>query len=359
MSMTITQKIEKSPFKNIYWFSRHLLNTDQYGALGKEKEKQFLEVVTILESLMVQNELTDEEKYVVCKETLAKEIEQMCRPKTKKSEQAHNLVETLYHEINSLEDIIIFCITVKYVVAPLNHALITIPSDDEEFARKKVESILNTLGEEKVSMVVSTWDKLGVRGCLDIERAVVIEEFTKLIDNVNSLKINHEQLEDNLIYTAFVQEFERRLGQKRKARSGHSLESVVDYLFEYYKLPSAERPEHFNHDLEIDKWFKCKDGWTIGISCKRTLRERWKQLSQADDRILSSFKIKELWHIITYDYDLSDEKLVTLGKQRQIFYLSENSDKYKRFSKHIGMKEYVRPLSQLVSDIKINMNGEK
>ena len=38
MAETIRQKIEHSPFKNIYWFARYLLNTDQYGALGKSKE---------------------------------------------------------------------------------------------------------------------------------------------------------------------------------------------------------------------------------------------------------------------------------------------------------------------------------
>lgn len=68
-------------------------------------------------------------------------------------------------------------------------------------------------------------------------------------------------------------------------------------------------------DLEVDKWFKCKDGWSIGISCKRTLRERWKQLSQADRGTLSRFKIKELWHLITYDKDLTDDKIVRLGEQ--------------------------------------------
>ena len=50
----------------------------------------------------------------------------------------------------------------------------------------------------------------------------------------------------------------------------------------------------------------------IGISCKRTLRERWKQLSQADRGTLSRFKINELWHLITYDKDLTDDKIVRL-----------------------------------------------
>ncbi len=356
MSITIYQKIEKSPFKNIYWFSRHLLNTDQYGALGKSKETQLLNVVSIIETLMIQEGMTDEEKLLVCKETLIKEIKSMVKKGTKSAGLANNLIDTLNKEILVLDDIVIFCITMKYVVAPINHAISTIPADDTEFCYKSATSILDTLGEEKAGLVISTWDNLGVKGCLDAERVVVVEEFIKLLDNLSSLNvIEHSTLDDNLILTAFVQEFERRLGQKRKARGGNSLETITTFLFNYYKFPSTEAPNHFDQDLEVDKWFKCKDGWTIGISCKRTLRERWKQVSQADRGTLSHFKIKELWHLITYDKDLSDDKIVRLGEQGQIFYLMDDSETYKRCSQHIGMKDYVRPLSHLIANIRTNI----
>ncbi len=283
----------------------------------------------------------------------------MVREGTKNAGLANNLIETLDKEISTLNDVIIFCITMKYVVVPINHAMATVPADDKEFCYKSATNILDTLGEEKAGLVISTWDNLGVKGCLDAERTAVVEEFTKLIDNLSSLNnIEHTSLDDNLILTAFVQEFERRLGQKRKARGGNSLETITTFLFNYYKFPSTKMPNHFDQDLEVDKWFKCKDGWTIGISCKRTLRERWKQVSQADRGTLSHFKIKELWHLITYDKDLSDDKIVRLGEQGQVFYLMDKSDTYKRCSEHIGMKDYVRPLSQLIYDIRFNIYGK-
>lgn len=341
MSETIHQKIKKSPFRNIYWFARYLLNTDQYGALGKTKETKLLKVVSILENLIIQGEMTEKEKVLVCKSTLSREIREMVKEGTKYARLANNFIENLDAEINTLDDVIIFCITVKYIVAPMNRAIASVPSDDIEFCKKAATSILDTLGEEKAGLVISTWDSLGVKGCLDAERTVVVEEFTNLMNHLSSLNmIEHSSLDDNLVLTAFVQELERRLGQKRKARGGNSLENVVQFLFDYYKFPSTETPSHFNQDLEIDKWFKCKDGWLIGISCKRTLRERWKQVSQADRGTLSHFKIKELWHIITYDKDLSDDKIVRLGEQGQIFYLMEYSDTYIRCSNHIGMKQY-------------------
>ena len=65
MSQTIHQKIEESPFKNVYWFARHLINTDQYGALGKEKEAKLLGIVSILENIISQSEMTEDEKLLV------------------------------------------------------------------------------------------------------------------------------------------------------------------------------------------------------------------------------------------------------------------------------------------------------
>ena len=356
MSETIHQKIEKSPFRNIYWFSRYLLNTDQYGALGKSKETQLLKTVTVLETIIAQAGMTDNEKLLVCKNTLFTEIKGMIKSGSKSAGLALNLIYTLDKELEMLEDIVVFCITMKYVVAPINQAIAAVPSDDVEFCEKSATNILNALGEEKAGLIIETWDNLGVKGCLNAERTIVVEAFIRLTDNLSAINIiAHSSLDDNLVLTVFVQEFERRLGQKRKARGGGSLENVVSFLFNYYHFSSTEAPSHFDQDLEVDKWFKCNDGWQIGISCKRTLRERWKQVSQADRGTLSHFKIKELWHIITYDKDLSDDKIVRLGEQGQIFYLMDNSEVYQRCANHAGMKNYVRPLSHLISDIRSNI----
>ena len=56
--------------------------------------------------------------------------------------------------------------------------------------------------------------------------------------------------------------------------------------------------------------------------------------------------------MITFDKDLSDDKIVRLGEQGQIFYLPESGETYKKCSEHLGMKNYVRPLKNFVSDIR-------
>lgn len=346
----IKDVVHNSPWRNAYWFARMLLNTDQYGAVGKKEE--FISVlVGKLEAILDCSALSNDEKLAVCQNTLQKEIMGAARPGTKASNAMEDLSIALDSEIKSLDDIIVFIVTVRYIVLPTNAALRHVPSDDVIFCRETAQNILDTLGKAHVGKAISVWDTLGVRGCLDAERTEVLHEFTKLRHNLDALSIERTEIEDNAILTAFVQEFERRAGQKRKSRAGNSLEDVATFLFHYYKFDSHPKPDHFQTDIEVDKWFKCTDGWSIGISCKRTLRERWKQVSSADSNALSRYKIKQIWHLITYDRDLSDDKLTMLGQQRQIFYLSDTSERYKTASQHVGMKDYVRPLSQLIDDI--------
>ena len=294
MVSTIHAAIQKSPFKNIYWFSRWLLNTDQFGAFGKSKENQLLELVAVLENLSAQENFSDEDKFLLLKNTLLTEIKNLAQPDTKRYFLTLNLAQQFDREIKTVDDVIIFCIAMKYVVAPINRAIALVPADDKKFCETAAKNILDTFGEEKIHSLIATWDDLGVKGCLDAERALVVEEFMRLIKNLSALKIKHSAFDDNLILTTFVQEFERRLGQKRKARGGTSLESVTDFIFDYYGFKATSKPKHSDQDIEVDKWFKCKDGRVVGISCKRTLREHWKQLSQADRGTLSHFKIREL-----------------------------------------------------------------
>lgn len=347
---TVDDTVHDSPWRNAYWFARMLLNTDQYGALGK-KEKFISALVGKLESILDCGALSNDDKLAVCRDTLLKEIRNSAKAGTKSAYAAEDLAVALDNEIKSLDDVIVFITTVRYIVLPANAALRRIPSDDAIFCRETAQNILDSLGKTQVGKAISAWDTLGVRGCLDAERTEILHEFTKLRHNLDALSIKRSEIEDNAILTAFVQEFERRAGQKRKSRAGNSLEDVATFLFNYYGFDSHPKPDHFQTDIEVDKWFKCTDGWSIGISCKRTLRERWKQVSSADSNALSRYKIKQIWHLITYDRDLSDDKITMLGQQRQIFYLSDNSERYKYASQHVGMKDYVRPLSQLIDDI--------
>lgn len=345
----IRAAVNDSPWRNSYWFTRNLLNTDQYGAIGKD-ERLMRAILLEAKAVLIQD-LTDEEKLAVCHGIIDRKVRASAREGTKSAILREEFLAYLAREIRTIEDMIVFLVTVEYIVLPTNQAINNIPSDDLIFCTTTADNILSTLGRSHVGAVVSTWDTLGVHGCLDAERFEVVGGFTRLRANLQALAYPRSEVEDNTILTAFVQEFERRAGQKRKSRAGNSLEDVATFLFDYYGFRSHEKPDHFQTDIEVDKWFRCTDGWSIGISCKRTLRERWKQVSSADNNALSRYRIKQIWHLLTYDKDLSDDKIVMLGQQRQVFYLMDDSPRYISASNHIGMRDYVRPLSTLIDDI--------
>lgn len=98
------------------------MNTDQYGALGKTKETQLLNIVALLETLLVQENFSDADKLRLLKNTLTKEIISATSVGTKARNLSLNLAQKLEQEIKTLDDMAIFCIAMKYVVAPINRA---------------------------------------------------------------------------------------------------------------------------------------------------------------------------------------------------------------------------------------------
>jgi len=332
---------------NVYWFSRMLINNDKYIAVGKEP-KLLLMLASSLRLVAKENKGSD--TLNLQKQTLRNIIEDRYKKTTSRDNRVKRMLDDLDNEIRTIDDMNVFILTCENIMLPLYRAIENIPSDDREFTLNIAKSYLDIQGEHGLATIINLWDDLGVRGCLTAERTEIIRAFAMLRILLAKDKLVNEEDRD-IVLTAFTQEFERRAAQKRKRRAGGSLEDVTDFILGYYKIKRAEAPSHFQADLEIDNWIKAKDGWLIGISCKRTIRERWKNVSSSTE-VYSRFKVKYIFHIVTYDEDLSDDKLTLLGEQRQIFYLPDNSRRLKYASQHIGLKKYVRPISQLINDIR-------
>jgi len=333
---------------NVYWFSRMLINNDKYIAVGKEPKL----LSTLASSLrLLAKESKGKDTLSLQKQTLRNIIEDRYKKTTSRDNRVQRMLDELDEEINTLEDMEVFIMTCENIMLPLHQAISNIPSDDKEFTLNIAKAYLDIQGEKGLATVISLWDDLGIKGCLTAERTEIVRAFTSLRVLLEKDKSITKE-EQNIVLTSFTQEFERRAGQKRKKRAGGSLEDVTDFILEYYKIKRAEAPEHFQADIEVDNWVRTKDGWLIGISCKRTIRERWKQVSSAEATILSKFKIKHIFHVVTFDEDLSDDKLTLLGGHRHIFYLPDNSRRLKYASEHIGLKDYVRPISQFINDLK-------
>lgn len=335
-------------WENVYWFSRMLINKDKYVTLGKEN-KLLAKIAATLRLIAKENKGND--TLLLQKQTLKNIIEERYKRTSSTNTRVQTLLSELDNQIKTLLDIEVFILTCESIMIPLNEAIANIPNNDKEFTFNISKAYLDIQGEKGLATVIGLWDDLGVKGCLTVERTEIVRAFTTLRSMLYKNKVINEE-ERDIVLTAFTQEFERRAGQKRKKRAGNSLEDVTDFILDYYKIKGANAPEHFQADIEVDNWIKTKDGWLIGISCKRTIRERWKQVSAADETILNKFKIKYIYHVVTFDEDLSDDKLTLLGGQRHVFYLPDNSRRLEYASNHVGLKTYVRPISQLINDLR-------
>jgi len=336
----------KSPWYSAYWFSRMLINGDKYIAIGKEPK-----LLTLITSSLnlIANENKSEPYLSLQKQVLRNIIEERYYKNKSKKSNVQHLLADLEKEIITQEIMDIFILTCEHILVPLQQAIANIPSDDKEFTLNIAKAYLDDKGKQGLVDVISLWDDLGVKGCLNAERTEIIRAFATLRILLSNKNIPEN--EKDIVLTAFTQEFERRAAQKRKSRAGGSLEDVTNFIFDYFNIKCAEKPEHFQTDIEVDNLIKTKDGWFLGISCKRTIRERWKQVSSADASILSKFKVKHIYHIVTYDEDLSDEKLTLLGSLRHIFFLPDNSRRLQYASNHIGLKDYVKPISSIIDVI--------
>lgn len=336
-----------SPWGNVYWFSRMLINGDKYGAVGKDSQA-LAGMSAQLRGILDAKDVSDEHKLQLAKDVVRNIIEQRFGRRKGTIDRARLFYHDLNAKLISLTDVKVFILTAEAVMIPINNALMGVPNNDREFTVATARAYLDQLGEKGLATVINIWDDVGVEGSLTVERVAVVREFARLRREVAFMS----DLEANLVLTAFVQEFERRLAQKRKSRAGGSLEDVTSFLFEYFGVEASHAPDHFQADIEVDKWVRTKDRWLIGISCKRTLRERWKQVSSADRGILSKFRIKQIWHLLTYDEDLSDDKINLLGNLGHIFYLRDDSRRFAYAKSHIGMQDYVRPMSEFVRDLR-------
>lgn len=346
--MSIPIESLNNPWRNVYWFSRMLISVDKYGAVGNDSGIMILVAVNIRD-ILNDRSLTEVEKVKTVMDTISDIFKRKWNRGVKK-ERVQRLIEDLKEKIKTTNDCAVFALTCERIMVPVLSSLQSaIPNNDLPFTQVAAKRLLDKQGKKGIAPLISIWDNLGVDGCLDAERSEVIRIYRELRLFLENKTLTTD--DTDIILTAFVQEFERRLGQKRKGRAGSSLEDLTSFILEYFHIPASHEPDHFTAGIEVDKWVRDKNGWYTGISCKRTLRERWKQAYTSDTDLLSRYKIKNIIHIGTFDEDLSDDKVTEMGSYRVRFYLPDDSRRYLEMSNHVGMKEYVKPLSTFVDDL--------
>ena len=83
--------------------------------------------------MSIDYQLTEEDKFKVCLKIINDKIKGSAKSGSKTANLYEDLVVALESELQTLADIVVFIVTIKYVVQPANLALNNVPSDDKEF----------------------------------------------------------------------------------------------------------------------------------------------------------------------------------------------------------------------------------
>ncbi|MGB0453720.1 MAG: hypothetical protein ACPGJV_08385 [Bacteriovoracaceae bacterium] len=339
--ISLKRNAELSSWQKAYWYLRILVNTDRYGGANKSHQK--------LKDLVISsNQKLKNDDFNDIKTHIETTIKSFSREGTKKYIQFNALAEELSKYFSTLKDVKLFLNVIEFILIPTNEAISTVPSTEAgSIAQEYAQTELDSNGESALANLIREWDVITEELCLNREREILNELIKNVTNNFSNLSKN------NLaeLISATSQEFERRVGQKRKQRAGNDLESATDFILKYFKFQSAEGPMHFNAGIEVDNWIKDKRGWYIGISLKRTLRERWKQ-TQTTESVLTSFKIKNIIHLINNDQDLSDSKIADMGANRHLFFVADSSNVLNDLKDHPALSKFIFPMSELIQELK-------
>ncbi len=144
-----------------------------------------------------------------------------------------------------------------------------------------------------------------------------------------------------------VQKMEFDSSQTRKARGGKTFERIIEYLLKSIGVPCESPSKDAKKilkriDLVIpnqDTAIKRPDK-AYFLSCKRTLRERWKQTIP---------ERKPSWRVflLTLDENLPEDKAIEIDALGMIVYVRDELKE----RRHLQKKEWVRKLSDLPKDI--------
>lgn len=340
-----------------YIFLRMLVNKDRFGGLSDNPKKAEMLVEAIYDTYNLQRDAEKPEAISIIFRVMNEILQENKGRKSKKIVQFEHLIETLKGIIQTPEDFLIFAITIQELLIPTNNAVSKVPSADEivRFARIYGKALLDEKKETGLSTIIRDWDVFTEALALNKERDIIVDLISSVRESIvkkakkNNVEVSEKDLD--IILTGLCQEFERRTGQKRKQRAGDDLESVIQFIFNHYNLKAASKPEHFLTGLEVDTWLKDSRGFFIGVSLKRTLRERWKQTFVSVDD-MNRLKIKNIVHVINNDFDLSDSKLSEMAGHRHLFFLPDNSKILTELRNHEVLGNHLFPMSEFISEIK-------
>ena len=341
---------DPSEFK-VYWFARDLV-ASSYGGYATKETKTLNQLSSQIKREFEDGGTLKEAELEVQKQRIRDTITGAVNKTyhgdiSKRYRQTEDLAERILRRIEKEDDVREFRIAIDAVVRT-SEILDTTPSFGK---REIVEIVDRTLQEGREGFDPSkAYDALynvdidGEAYQLGAQREPLIDY---VYEEMKELRTDShiDDREVARIISGIVQEYERRAGQSRASTAGNVLETGLQHVFDQFGIPATGDPAHFG-DLEIDNIVDGPEG-SIGFSCKRTLRERFRQsLSRG-----SEIGVDEVWFVSLLMADVSREKLQDISNDGSRIYVPRDSFVWDQYRAVDELSYTLRPADQFIEDV--------
>lgn len=329
----------------VYWFARDLV-ASRFGSYATKETQTLRSLASSLRDSV--NQLTTEELTETIQDRILGSVSKMYGGDiSKRYRQTEDLVERILRRIEDREDVTEFIIAVEAVVRTSEILDQTPRFGTSEIENIVDESLVNERGTTDPSRAYDALYNVDFEGeayQLGAQRAPLIEYVGDLMEDLEG-QPDTDADEVARIISGIIQEYERRAGQSRAATAGNVLETALQHIFDRFEIPATGTPEHFG-DLEIDNIADGPNG-KIGFSCKRTLRERFRQSLSRQSEI----GVDEVWFVSLMMADVSREKLQDIHNDGGRLYVPRDSFVWERYSGDEGLNYALRPADEFLEDV--------
>jgi len=221
----------------------------------------------------------------------------------------------------------------------------------KKFVEKNFSKTLTKFDKEG-NVVFKTYQKLAFEKLAELWLREQGDDVRRRFLEINSEK-NFEKFIEKATklfsdFAELVQKLELDLGNMRKSRGGGTFQRVVLKMLNFINIP-CETPTGKKNDKlnridivgpSINVALK-KPDTAFFLSCKRTLRERWKQE-------VPQVKLNQRTYLVTLDMELSENKANEINEKQMIAFLPDEVASHDKFKK----SAWIRKLSDLPKYLK-------
>lgn len=329
-----------SKFK-VYWFSRDLV-ASRFGGFATSETGALRDLSEQLERDLSQGKNIDELLPVIENALLGSVSKLYAGEISKRYRQTEDLYERITRRIDGREDIKELQVAIDAVVRT-TEILKTTPVFGQEEIENIVENSLRRDGETDPSLAYDALYNVDIEGeayQLGAQREPLNRYVGDLLDTLEG-----DSPEVASIVSAIAQEYERRAGQSRAATAGNVLETALQHIFDVFGIRATGSPSH-QGDLELDNVVRGPAG-SIGFSCKRTLRERFRQSLSREAEI----DVDQVWFVSLLMADVSREKLQDIHNDGSKIYVPRDSFVWDRYNEEEELATTLRPADQFLFDL--------